>query len=103
MEILIPIVVVVALAFATLGAWIASQKNRDGGEGFILGLLFGPVGVIIEAVLPTLASPRRRRWQENSRRRNRTGFRSNGAASGAGGGEAVGRGPRAGGMAKSPD
>ena len=57
MEILIPIVVVVALAFAALGTWIASQKNRDGGEGFILGLLFGPIGVIIEAVLPTVAQP----------------------------------------------
>jgi len=56
MEILISIVVV-ALAFAALGAWIASQKNRDGGEGFILGLLFGPIGVIVEAVLPTLSQP----------------------------------------------
>jgi hypothetical protein len=55
MEILIPVVVVVALVFGILGSWIAGQKRKDGGEGFILGLIFGPIGVIIEAVLPTPA------------------------------------------------
>lgn len=55
MEFLIPIVVVaVVVVFGILGCWIASQKRRDQTEGFILGLLFGPIGVIIEAVLPTL-------------------------------------------------
>ena len=26
--------------FGILGSWIASQKGRDAGEGFILGFLF---------------------------------------------------------------
>jgi hypothetical protein len=48
---------VVWLIFAGLGSWIASQKRRDGGEGFLLGLLFGPFGCLIEAVLPNGAPP----------------------------------------------
>jgi hypothetical protein len=35
-----------------LGAWIAKQKRRGPIEGFILGFLFGPLGVVIEALLP---------------------------------------------------
>ena len=37
-----------------LGAWVSAQKNRDGLEGFLLGCLFGPLGVLIAALLPTL-------------------------------------------------
>jgi hypothetical protein len=40
--------------FAGLGAWIASQKNRDQGEGMLLGCQFGPFGALVEALLPTL-------------------------------------------------
>src|SRR5271157_5188964 len=43
--------------FAILGAWIASQKGRSGGEGFALGCLFGPIGVLIAALLPVLPPP----------------------------------------------
>jgi hypothetical protein len=35
-----------------LGLWIAARKLRSSAEGFILGFLLGPVGVIIEAALP---------------------------------------------------
>jgi hypothetical protein len=38
--------------FGALGSYIASQKNRSGSEGFILGFLFGPLGVIVEACMP---------------------------------------------------
>jgi hypothetical protein len=38
--------------FGALGSWVATQKNRDGGEGAVLGFLFGPLGVLIEALLP---------------------------------------------------
>ena len=38
---------------AGVGYWIAGQKNRDGVEGAALGCFLGPVGWIIEAVLPT--------------------------------------------------
>ena len=40
------------LAFAGLGAWVATQKGRGPAEGLILGLLFGPYGTLIEALLP---------------------------------------------------
>jgi hypothetical protein len=40
-----------------LGSWVATEKKRDGGEGFLLGLFFGPFGVLIEALMPTLPGP----------------------------------------------
>jgi len=48
---------VVWCVFAALGGWIAEQKNRGGGEGVALGFLFGPLGVLVEALLPTLPPP----------------------------------------------
>jgi|GEM_PF-5121152 len=47
---------VLAVMMAMLGAWIAAQKRRDTSEGVILGLLFGPLGVLIEALLPNGAT-----------------------------------------------
>lgn len=47
-------VVILWVIFALFGAYVASQKNRAGMEGLILGFLFGPLGVLIEALLPTL-------------------------------------------------
>jgi hypothetical protein len=41
-----------AVAFGGLGAWIGVQKQRGGSEGFVLGLLFGPLGVLVELFLP---------------------------------------------------
>jgi hypothetical protein len=52
----IGVLLIFAFVFGSLGNWIACQKNRDGGEGFLLGCLFGPLGVIIEAVLPTISN-----------------------------------------------
>ncbi len=43
--------------FGILGAWISSQKGRSGGEGFALGCLFGPIGVLVAALLPVLPPP----------------------------------------------
>jgi hypothetical protein len=43
---------VIAVSFACLGVYVASQCGRGSGEGFLLGLLFGPVGVIVAALLP---------------------------------------------------
>jgi hypothetical protein len=54
------IALALAVVFAGLGAWIADQKGRSGGEGFALGLLFGPLGVLVEALLPTVAMGVRR-------------------------------------------
>ena len=36
-----------------LGSYVAKEKNRSGTEGFLLGLLFSIIGVIIVALLPT--------------------------------------------------
>lgn len=53
--------VVVWLSFGGFGAWIASIKNRPTLEGALVGLFFGPLGCLIEALLPdgqpTLAVP----------------------------------------------
>src|SRR4051812_44233882 len=54
------VVLVLAIIFGGLGAWIAGQKGRAGGEGFALGLIFGPLGVLITALLPTVAPGARR-------------------------------------------
>jgi len=35
-----------------LSAWIAMQRGRSPIEGLILGGLFGPLGVIVECLLP---------------------------------------------------
>ncbi len=46
---------VVALFLAAMGllsAWIAGQRGRSVIEGLILGCLFGPLGVIVECLLP---------------------------------------------------
>ncbi len=44
--------VILAVSMGGLSAWIAGQKRRDTSEGFILGFLFGPFGVLVEALLP---------------------------------------------------
>ena len=41
-----------------VGSWIATQKGRSGAEGFVLGVLLGPIGWIIEALLPQQTSHR---------------------------------------------
>lgn len=40
------------LAMAALGAWVSLQKHRNPSEGLILGILFGPFGVLIAALMP---------------------------------------------------
>jgi peptidyl-prolyl cis-trans isomerase A (cyclophilin A) len=70
---LIVVVIVSALVsglvFGALGAWIASEKRRGEGEGLLLGLLFGPFGVLIEALLPTLSADEIAKRQENEKLR----------------------------------
>lgn len=57
MEILIIAVIVGAVVFGGLGSWVSYQKGRGEGEGLALGCLFGPFGVLIEALLPTGTPP----------------------------------------------
>ncbi len=35
-----------------LGWWIAKQRHRPELEGLLLGFVFGPLGAVIEALLP---------------------------------------------------
>jgi len=48
------VLIVFWLVFAAVGYWISGQKNCEGSEGCLLGLLLGPIGLLIEAVLPTI-------------------------------------------------
>jgi hypothetical protein len=41
-----------ALVCGLLGRWVAFQCGRETSEGFWLGFLFGPLGVVLEALLP---------------------------------------------------
>jgi hypothetical protein len=36
------------------GAYVSGQLGREGIEGFVLALLFGPLGVLIAACLPAI-------------------------------------------------
>jgi hypothetical protein len=38
--------------FGYLGQWVAHECGRNEREGFWLGILFGPLGLILEALLP---------------------------------------------------
>ncbi len=66
-----PVIVVFAFliawfAFGCFASWVASQKERSLLEGFILGALFGPLGVLVEALLPSqrIERPRKPRFSE---------------------------------------
>jgi hypothetical protein len=48
------------LASGVLGRYVALQKGRSAGEGFALGFLFGPLGALIEALLPAAPPPPRK-------------------------------------------
>jgi hypothetical protein len=48
-------VVAAWIAAGLLGGWVATQKGRRAAEGLALGVLFGPFGVIVEALLPNVA------------------------------------------------
>ena len=47
------ILILSSIIMGFLGSYVASEKNRSGTEGFLLGLLFSIIGVIIVALLPT--------------------------------------------------
>jgi hypothetical protein len=37
-----------------VGAYVSDEKGRNGMEGFFFGVLFGPLGVIAAACMPTI-------------------------------------------------
>src|SRR5688572_3265146 len=74
------IVVVGWLAMGAVGSYVARQKGRASGEGFLFGVLLGPLGVIVEGVLPTVGPPPARprspaegTWGQPRGRPSRTG------------------------------
>jgi len=44
--------ILIWFSFGGFGAWIASVKNRPTNEGMLVGLFFGPLGCLVEALLP---------------------------------------------------
>ena len=46
--------IIVWLLCAVIGAVISGNKGRGAGGGFFLGLLFGPLGILLAAVLPAV-------------------------------------------------
>jgi hypothetical protein len=52
-DILAIVIVLGLILWGPLGSWVAAQKGRGGMEGFLLGAVFGPFGVLVEALLPT--------------------------------------------------
>lgn len=44
--------IVYAIVFSAIGSWIAGQCGRNETEGAVLGALLGPLGLIIEGLLP---------------------------------------------------
>ena len=47
------IVLVSCVACAVAGASVAKEKGREPLEGVIYGALFGPIGIVVTALLPT--------------------------------------------------
>jgi hypothetical protein len=48
---------VVIAVCGMLGIYVATVKGRPPGEGILLGMLLGPLGVLIVALLPTQPLP----------------------------------------------
>ena len=46
------VVFAIGFIFGAIGAYIAEKKGRSHYEGFLLGFLFGLLGVIAEIFLP---------------------------------------------------
>ena len=52
------ILILSSIIMGFLGSYVASEKNRSGTEGFLLGFLFSFLGVIIVALLPNKEKPK---------------------------------------------
>lgn len=50
--IILIIICVYLLLFSFLGAWVAIQCERSVVEGAVIGVILGPFGLILEALLP---------------------------------------------------
>jgi uncharacterized membrane protein YeaQ/YmgE (transglycosylase-associated protein family) len=50
-------VFIAGLVTGFIGLWIAKEKGRSEGEGFLLGFLLSVIGLIVEGLLPEVAKP----------------------------------------------
>jgi hypothetical protein len=57
MDFLVPLLVVDLLVFGPVTAWLAKQRGRSMGEGFILGALLGLIGLILIGLSPAATRP----------------------------------------------
>ena len=48
-----------ALICGGFGDYVSNQKGRSGWEGFLFGLLLGPIGVVAAACLPNVREPQK--------------------------------------------
>ena len=51
---MLSIVVAYLLVCGGFGTYVAHQKGRSGLEGFLFGLILGPIGVAAVGTMPTL-------------------------------------------------
>lgn len=61
------VVTAMACAFGGFGAWVAGEKRRSPVEGFVISFLFGPLGVLVVALLPAGGSGAGRKRAYDSR------------------------------------
>jgi hypothetical protein len=64
----------VFVAFGFLGSYLAGQKHRSPAEGFLLGFALGPIGLLLEVLLPTLTPPKPARAKPRVVRRAVSGW-----------------------------
>lgn len=72
-EIRILMLVAGLLLSAELGGLIASRRGRPSGDGYLLGLFLGPLGLLIAARLPARATGADRPPKRSRRGRPRGG------------------------------
>ena len=60
---------IACVLFGFLGQYVAKQKNRSGGEGFLLGFFLTLVGVFIILLLPTKEKVKQEYTQEQIEKR----------------------------------
>jgi hypothetical protein len=66
------------LLFVLIGALVCGfigyavgDTRQQGGLGFVLGFLLGPLGILVAVLLPRKELPQRQRWQEKQARKYR--------------------------------
>lgn len=71
MDVFVLLFVVGGVVCGFLGYLVGNTRNQ-GGLGFALGLLLGPLGILVAALLPRNESLKAQRWQEKQSRKYRT-------------------------------